>query len=74
GLVMAGTAVHFGDGSVVVRCVLVVFFLLLTAPIAAHMIGRAAITIGIKPWENKESDPQDPAREDARPLAKPLGE
>lgn len=50
GLIMAGVGVHFADPAVVLRCVLIVFFLLLTAPIGAHMIGRAALRIGIKPW------------------------
>ena len=50
GLIMAGTAVHFAEPVVVFKGVLVVLFLLLTAPIGAHMIGRAALRIGIKPW------------------------
>jgi len=50
GLVLAGAAVHFAEPAVVVRCVLIVVFLVLTAPIAAHMIGRAALRIGIEPW------------------------
>ncbi|MEM6477814.1 MAG: monovalent cation/H(+) antiporter subunit G, partial [Pseudomonadota bacterium] len=56
GLIMAGAAVHFGDSAVVVRCILIVFFLLLTAPIGAHMIGRAALSIGIKPWTAEEKE------------------
>ena len=50
GLVMAAVAAYFGDPGVIVRCVLIVVFLLLTAPIGAHMAGRAALRIGIKPW------------------------
>lgn len=50
GLIIAGAAVHFGDLGTVVRCILIVLFLLLTAPIGAHMIGRAALRIGIVPW------------------------
>lgn len=41
-LTLAAAAVHFGDVSVTVRVIATVLFLLLTAPIAAHMIGRAA--------------------------------
>ena len=54
GLIMAGVALHFAEPSVVVRCILIVFFLLLTAPIGAHMIGRAALRIGVKPWTPKD--------------------
>ncbi|MCY4152489.1 MAG: monovalent cation/H(+) antiporter subunit G [Aestuariivita sp.] len=50
GLIMAGVAVHFSEPSVVIKSVLVILFLLLTAPIAAHMIGRAALHTGVKPW------------------------
>ena len=41
-LALAATAVYFADHSVIARAVAIVVFLLLTAPIAAHMIGRAA--------------------------------
>ncbi len=50
GLIMAGVCVHFADPLVIFKGVLVVLFLLLTAPIGAHMIGRAALRIGIQPW------------------------
>lgn len=67
GLIMAGVAVYFQDPLVVFKVVLVVLFLLLTAPIGAHMIGRAALRIGIVPWGVKppaerrsEADDQTP--------------
>ena len=50
GLIMAGVALHFWDPGVTFKVVLIVLFLLLTAPIGAHMIGRAALRIGIQPW------------------------
>jgi len=50
GLILAGVGVHFADPGVVLRCVLIFVFLMLTAPIGAHMIGRAALRIGIVPW------------------------
>ena len=56
GLILAGVAVHFGDPGIVLRCVLIVIFLLLTAPIGAHMIGRAAMRLGIPVWRPGESD------------------
>lgn len=40
-LVLAGLAFHQGTGEVVSKAVATALFLLLTAPIAAHMIGRA---------------------------------
>jgi multicomponent Na+:H+ antiporter subunit G len=59
GLIMAGVAVHFADPAVVVRCILIAVFLLLTAPIGAHMIGRAALRIGITPWGVRAKDAAD---------------
>lgn len=50
GLILAGVAVQFQEPLVIFKVVLVILFLLLTAPIGAHMIGRAALRIGIKPW------------------------
>jgi multicomponent Na+:H+ antiporter subunit G len=41
-LVLAGAAVHFGTAAVAGRALVVAAFLFLTAPVAAHAIGRAA--------------------------------
>ncbi|MGR3496358.1 monovalent cation/H(+) antiporter subunit G [Citreimonas sp.] len=56
GLIMLGVAIHFEEPAVIFKVVLIVLFLLLTAPIGAHMIGRAALRIGVEPWgiERKE--------------------
>jgi multicomponent Na+:H+ antiporter subunit G len=43
-LVLIAVAVWFAETSVTVRAVLGILFLLLTAPIGAHMIGRAHVT------------------------------
>ncbi|MCC1491841.1 monovalent cation/H(+) antiporter subunit G [Cognatishimia sp. F0-27] len=50
GLILAAVAVSIGSSDVIAKVVLTVLFLLLTAPIGAHMIGRAALRIGIEPW------------------------
>lgn len=61
GLIMAGVCVYFAEPLVIFKAILVVLFLLLTAPIGAHMIGRAALRIGVKPWGIKDADAQDHA-------------
>ncbi|GAB4436924.1 MAG: monovalent cation/H(+) antiporter subunit G [Anaerolineae bacterium] len=57
GLVLLGTAVYFheeiGEAS---RAVAIVFFLLLTAPVSAHLIGRAAYHTGVPLWEKTRYD------------------
>jgi multicomponent Na+:H+ antiporter subunit G len=46
-LLMLGVAVHFSELGVSVRALLVVVFLFLTSPVAAHVIGRAAYLTGV---------------------------
>nr|WP_321443289.1 monovalent cation/H(+) antiporter subunit G [uncultured Cohaesibacter sp.] len=50
GLILFGVALHFGDTATIIRVALIILFLLFTAPIGAHMIGRAALRMGIEPW------------------------
>jgi multicomponent Na+:H+ antiporter subunit G len=47
---------HFGDLSVHTRGVLIIAFFLLTAPVAAHMIGGAAYRKGVPVWPPKHPD------------------
>jgi multicomponent Na+:H+ antiporter subunit G len=55
-LMLVGAAVHFGDGAIVARAVAVAFFLFLTAPVAAHKIGRAAYRRGSALYEGTICD------------------
>lgn len=47
GMILAGVAVYFTHMSVVLRALLALVFVYLTAPVAAHLIGRAAYRSGI---------------------------
>ena len=47
GGVLLALAIHFRELDVAVRALATVIFLLLTAPISAHMIGRAAYFSGV---------------------------
>lgn len=51
GLILVGAAVHFGTSEIVIRAIAIILFILLTAPIAAHMIGRAAYNTGVPLWK-----------------------
>jgi len=55
-LLMLGVAVHFDDLSVTIRALLVVVFVFLTAPVAAHVIGRAAYITGTPLAQGSEPD------------------
>ncbi|GAA0587074.1 monovalent cation/H(+) antiporter subunit G [Caenispirillum bisanense] len=65
GLIMAAVAVELWDAGVTARVIAIIAFLLLTAPIAAHIIGRAAYRIGVPLWEASVVDEwrgrEDPA-------------
>ncbi len=48
--IVVGMIIHFADITVTSRGLLVIAFFLLTAPVAAHMIGRAAYRSGVALW------------------------
>lgn len=55
--VLLGVGVFYGfslNMSVVLRVVALIAFFFLTAPVAAHMIDRAAFLTGVKPMEGTE--------------------
>lgn len=56
GLIMLGVALRFDDFAIAVRSLAIVIFLFSTAPVAAHMIGRAAYLSGVPLWEGTLSD------------------
>lgn len=70
-LVLA-TAIEFGDLGTTTRSLLVIAFLFLTAPVAAHMIGRAAYASGVTLWEHSLVDELATHRSKRRAEAKRL--
>lgn len=54
-LVLAA-ALASGSTGTTVRALLIIAFLFLTAPVAAHMIGRAAYAAGVPLWEHSVID------------------
>lgn len=56
GLLLIAVAIYFGDLATTTRAVLTIVFLLLTAPVAAHMIGRAAFRSRVPLWRTKIED------------------
>lgn len=51
GLILLAAALHFGDSAIASRALLIALFVLLTAPVAAHLIARAAYRTGTPLWE-----------------------
>jgi multicomponent Na+:H+ antiporter subunit G len=56
GCILLAVAVYFGELGVTARALLTIAFLLLTAPIAAQMIGRAAYVVGVPLWKDTVID------------------
>lgn len=48
GTILLGTCFHYLEVGIVVRTLIIIIFIFLTAPIAAHVIGRSAYRKGIK--------------------------
>jgi multicomponent Na+:H+ antiporter subunit G len=67
GLVLLATAIYFGELGIVVRAISVIIFLLVTAPVAAHVIGRAAYGVGVPLWEGTRFDELREALNKAEP-------
>ena len=47
GLILAAVAVYSGDPPIILRAAATIAFLLITAPVSAHMISRAAYRTGV---------------------------
>lgn len=62
GLILLSIAIHFKTGEVVTRSIATIFFIILTAPVSAQLIGMVAYKSGSKLWKGsvvnqlKESD------------------
>ncbi|NLS95002.1 MAG: monovalent cation/H(+) antiporter subunit G [Planctomycetaceae bacterium] len=61
--ILTAVAVHFAQMGVSTRAIAAVVFIFLTAPIAAHMIGRAAYVVGVSMWDRTVFDELQGRRE-----------
>lgn len=55
-LILATVAIFFDSAVVTGKIVAIIAFTLLTVPVAAHMLGRAAYFSGVPLWENSVRD------------------
>lgn len=56
GLVLVAPAVYFGELSIISRAVVIFLFILATAPVSSHMIGRSAYSNGVPLWSGTKYD------------------
>ncbi len=59
GLLLAAAAMEFPEVFVTTKAIAIGFFLILTSPVAAHMIGRASYLSGISLWKGTQIDELD---------------
>lgn len=50
GLIMVGVAFSFAETAVTVRAIAIIAFIMLTAPVAAHVLARAGYFVGVPLW------------------------
>lgn len=56
GLLLGAAAVYFSNISTTSRVLAIILFIFLTAPVGAHLIGRASYFIGVKLWKKSVID------------------
>lgn len=56
GLLLLCTGMYFSEVSITTRAIAIVFFLFLTAPIGAHLIGRSSYFTGVPLWKKTKID------------------
>lgn len=56
GLLLVSTTVFFSSAGVTSQAFVIILFLFLTAPVSAHLIGRASYFIGVKLWDKSVMD------------------
>jgi len=69
--VVLAAATHFAELSVVAPVLLTIVFFFATAPVAAHMVGRAAYGTGVRMWEGTVIDEWKQQRSGNPPLKPP---
>lgn len=54
--ILGATALYFNDAAVSGKIIAIIAFIVLTTPVAAHMIGRAAHRSGVPLWNGSVRD------------------
>ncbi|MBY5958208.1 monovalent cation/H(+) antiporter subunit G [Membranicola marinus] len=56
GMILIGAAMYFNEASITTRALAIVFFLILTAPVGAHLIGNTSYYKGVPLWNRSKVD------------------
>ncbi|GAB1442903.1 hypothetical protein MASR2M39_17390 [Ignavibacteriales bacterium] len=55
-IILISTGLHFGTTKIITRTILIVLFLMITAPVASHLLGRAAYLNKLPLWDRTGRD------------------
>lgn len=55
-LIMFGVIFAFTEASVILRAIAIILFIVITAPVAAHVIARAGYFVGVSLWSGTVKD------------------
>jgi multicomponent Na+:H+ antiporter subunit G len=56
GLLLVASAIHSDELAITAKVFAIILFLLLTAPVSAHLVGRTSYFSGVKLWKNSVMD------------------
>ncbi|MBB4119300.1 multicomponent Na+:H+ antiporter subunit G [Mesonia hippocampi] len=56
GLILISAAIYFEDLSITSRVLAIILFIILTAPVGAHLIGRASYLMKVSMWKKTTLD------------------
>jgi multicomponent Na+:H+ antiporter subunit G len=56
GLILLVVAILSQDSAVAIRAIIGIIFLLLTTPVSAHLLAKASLSAGYKPWDRTAVD------------------
>jgi multicomponent Na+:H+ antiporter subunit G len=56
GLMLSACVIYFNDSWTIIQALIIIIFIFLTAPVAAHMIGRVAYLLKVPLWEKNVID------------------
>ncbi len=56
GLLMLAGAIYSNEIAITAKVLAIILFILLTAPVSAHLIGRTSYYSGVKLWKNSVMD------------------
>jgi multicomponent Na+:H+ antiporter subunit G len=56
GLLLLAAVVHFNELSITSKVLAIILFIILTAPVSGHLIGRTSYFSGVKLWKNSVMD------------------